>query len=141
MIPTDPKSYAKFEQAASVEYAQFDPIAAIIVWERLVKPHIGQTTNEERVKELITQLDSKLDGYEAILGGQKYLAGEVRSICLDHVQKNRSDEQLVQELTLADLFHLPNASLVFERLKLGSLEKRPNIQRQGIYPSMEVLDF
>jgi len=58
---------------------------------------------------LIAQLDGKLDGYEAILGGQKYLAGD--------------------EVTLADLFHLLNGSLVFERLKLGSLEKRPNIQR------------
>ena len=35
--------------------------------------------NEERVKELITQLESKLDGYEAILSRQKYLAGNVRS--------------------------------------------------------------
>jgi len=87
LIPTDPKACAKFEQAASVEYAQFDPIATAIVWERFVKPHIGQTTNEERAKELIAQLESKLDGYEAILGRQKYLAGDVRSICLDHVQK------------------------------------------------------
>jgi len=109
LIPADPRACAKFEQAASVEYAQFDPIATEIVWESLVKPHIGQTTNEERVKVLIAQLDGKLDGYEAILGGQKYLAGD--------------------EVTLADLFHLPNGSLVFERLKLGSLEKRPNIQR------------
>jgi glutathione S-transferase len=80
LIPTDPKAYAKFEQAASVEYSQFDPIATVIVWEKLVKPHIGQTTNEERAKEMIDQLQSKLDGYEAILGRQKYLAGEVRLI-------------------------------------------------------------
>ena len=85
LIPTDPKAYAKFEQAASVEYAQFDPIAFSLVWENLVKPHIRQTTSEERVKELIAQLESKLDGYEAILSRQKYLAGDVRSICLDYV--------------------------------------------------------
>ena len=56
-------------------------------------------------------------------------------------KKYRSNELLAQEVTLADLFHLPNGSLVFERLELGSLEKRPNIQRQAIYPNMEVLDL
>ena len=55
-------------------------------------------------------------------------------------KKQRSDGLLVQEVTLADLFHLPNGSLVFERLALESLEKRPNIQRQAIHPSMEALD-
>ena len=87
-------------------------------------------------------MESKLDGYEAILGKQKYLAGDVRSMRFDLVPKILSDELLVQEVTLADLFHLPNGSLVFERLGLGSLEeKRPNVQRQAIYPSMEVLNF
>ncbi len=36
---------------------------------------------------------------------------------------------LLQEVTLADLFHLPYGSLVFEQLKLGGLDKRPNLQR------------
>ena len=108
----------------------------------MVKPHLGQTTNEERAKELIAQIESKLDGYEAILGKQKYLAGDVRPVVQTSCKKYRSDELLVQEVTLADLFHLPNGSLVFERLGLGSLEeKRPNIQRQAIYPNMEVLDL
>ena len=35
--------------------------------------------NEKRAEELIAQLESKLDGYEAILGKQKYLAGNVRA--------------------------------------------------------------
>ena len=64
-----------------------------------------------------------------------------RSTLLGMCEIYRSDELLVRELTLADLFHLPNASLVFERLELGNLEKRPNIQTQVIDPSMEVLDF
>jgi hypothetical protein len=92
----------------------------------------------------IAQLKSKLNGYEAILGGQKYLAGDVGSIsiCLDHMQKYIDlDKLLVQELTLTDLFHLLNGSLVFERLELGNLEKHLNIQTQAIYLSMEVLDF
>jgi len=78
LIPTDPKARAKFEQAASIEYAQFDPIGFALLWEKAIKQYIGQTTNEERVKELISQLGPKLDGYEAILGRQKYLAGDVR---------------------------------------------------------------
>jgi len=109
LIPTEPKARAKFEQAASIEHAQFDPIASDILFERMIKQYIGLTTNEERVKELIPQLESKLDGYEAILGRQKYLAGD--------------------EVTLADLFHLPLGNCIFEDLGLGSLEKRPNIQR------------
>jgi len=40
----------------------------------------------------------------------------------------------VQEITLADLFHLPLCSIVFEQFGLGDLDKRPNLQRQGICP-------
>jgi hypothetical protein len=36
---------------------------------------------------------------------------------------------LLQEVTLADLFHLPSGSLVFDRLKLGNLDKRPHVKR------------
>jgi glutathione S-transferase len=87
LIPTEPKAHAKFEQAASVEYAQFNPIAGIILWEKVVKPRRGEAANEERVKELIPQLESKLDGYEAILSKQKYLAGDVRSFRSDYETK------------------------------------------------------
>ncbi|KAH9977474.1 glutathione S-transferase [Russula compacta] len=112
LVPTEPKARAKFEQAASVEYAQFDPIASGIAKERVFKQLSGQTPNEERVKELISLLEAKLDGYEAILGKQKYLAGDIR-----------------HEVTLADLFQLPLANIIFEQLQLGGLDKRPNVQR------------
>jgi len=109
LTPTEPKARARFEQAASVEYSQFDPIATGILVEKVFKPFRGMETNEERVKELISQLEGKLDGYEAILGKQKYLAGD--------------------EVTLADLFHLPVGSILFERIGNGNLESRPNVQR------------
>ncbi|KAH9992149.1 glutathione S-transferase [Russula vinacea] len=109
LIPTEPKAYAKFEQAASVEYAQFDPLAAVISYEKIIKPRFGMVTNEKRVEELVALLKVKLDGHEAILGKQKYLAGD--------------------EVTLADLFHLPYGSIVFEQLEYGLLDKRPNLQR------------
>ncbi len=35
----------------------------------------------------------------------------------------------LQNLTAADLFHLPYGSIVFERLKYGNLDKRPNVKR------------
>jgi glutathione S-transferase len=77
-VPTEPRALAKYEQAASVEYAQFDPIISVIAFEKLVKVRMGQQTNEALVTELRARLETKLDGYEAILGKQKYLAGDVR---------------------------------------------------------------
>lgn len=108
LVPTEPRARAKFEQAASIEYSQFDPIVSTIAFEKVFKIRYGQATNEALVKELVSRLQIKLDGYEAILGKQKYLAGD--------------------EITLADLFHLPYGSIVFEQLELG-LDGRPNLQR------------
>jgi glutathione S-transferase len=79
LIPSDPKAHAKFEQAASIEYSHFDPLASVIVREKVFKPRFGQETNEKLVQELATQLENRLDAYEVILGKQKYLAGNVRS--------------------------------------------------------------
>ncbi|KAN0132163.1 glutathione S-transferase [Lactarius tabidus] len=109
LVPTEPRAIAKFEQASSVEYAQFDPVVSMISYEKLFKPFSGKQTNEVLVTELIARLEIKLDGYEAILSKQKYLAGD--------------------EVTLADLFHLPYGSLVFHNLQLGNLDKRPNVKR------------
>ncbi|KAN0132164.1 glutathione S-transferase [Lactarius tabidus] len=109
LVPTDPRAVAKFEQAASIEYAQFDPIASVISYEKMVKPRFGQQTNEALVAELVARLEIKLNGYEAILSKQKYLAGD--------------------ELTLADLFHLPCGMTIFDILELGGFEKRPHLKR------------
>jgi glutathione S-transferase len=87
LIPIDPKARAKFEQAASIEYAQFDPIAGGIIIERVFKQFRGLPADEQRVKELVSRLESKLDAYEVILGKQKYLAGDVRPFHSKHVQK------------------------------------------------------
>ena len=50
-----------------------------IAVEKLVKVRRGGVTDEKRVDELVGQLEGKLDGYEVILGKQKYLAGDVRT--------------------------------------------------------------
>ena len=77
-MPTEPRARAKFEQAASIEYAQFDPIASTIADEQVFKPRYGEVTNKALVAELVGQFEVKLDAYEAILSKQKYLAGDVR---------------------------------------------------------------
>jgi glutathione S-transferase len=55
--------------------------------QRLVTPTLGGTTDEARVRTLCATLEGKLQGYERVLARQRYLAGD--------------------EVTLADLFHLP----------------------------------
>ncbi|KIJ60362.1 hypothetical protein HYDPIDRAFT_98880 [Hydnomerulius pinastri MD-312] len=109
LVPTDPKSEALFEQAASVEYSNFYPFALGIAAEKIIKKHRGLEAGEARVKELLTNLNAKLDAYEVILGKQAYLAGE--------------------SVTLADLFHLPYAAIVIEEVGFDVLANRPNVAR------------
>jgi hypothetical protein len=44
----------------------------------------------------------------------------------------------MQEITLADLFHLPLGSIIFEQFEVGDLDNRPHLQRQGICPNLEI---
>jgi glutathione S-transferase len=103
-----------------------------IAREKIFRPRFGQATDEKRVEELVAQLEGKLDGYEAILGKQKYLAGDVRSsfgTCPPPFPWVCWDLTRLQEVTLADLYHLPYGTMVIDQLGYGSLEKRPNVQR------------
>jgi len=43
---------------------------------KILKQLRGQTTDEGRVKELIAQLEAKLDVFDTIMSAQKYLAGD-----------------------------------------------------------------
>ncbi|KAG7085972.1 hypothetical protein E1B28_003497 [Marasmius oreades] len=93
LIPTgDVKKIALFEQAASIELSNFDAFAASAVAEIVFKPMRGETPDPKTFDHLIKQLDDKLKAYEVILGKHKYLAGD--------------------ELTMADLFHLPYGSML-----------------------------
>jgi glutathione S-transferase len=71
----------------------------------------GRAPDEARVTEYITTLEGKLEGYERILAKQKYIAGD--------------------ELTIADIFHLPHGWLVGKAgIDLLSDEsKYPNVAR------------
>lgn len=64
--------------------------------------------DEEKLKQLIANLELKLDAYEIILSRQNYLGGA--------------------NLTLADLFHLPNGSWV-KKWYPEIFEARPNVHR------------
>ncbi|KAJ7641093.1 glutathione S-transferase [Roridomyces roridus] len=87
--PSDLQKKALFEQAASIEFANFHPLAFKLILEKVVKMMNGQPVDEVAVAGYIAELSSNLKIYDEILGKQKYVAGD--------------------ELTLADLFHLSYA--------------------------------
>jgi glutathione S-transferase len=92
-IPTDPKKNALFEQAASIEQSNFDPYAskaaAAVVFKRYPSSIYtrscisssyraqGQEPDWTAHSAYIASLDKELDGYEALLSKQRYLAGDV----------------------------------------------------------------
>ncbi|KIP01414.1 hypothetical protein PHLGIDRAFT_113065 [Phlebiopsis gigantea 11061_1 CR5-6] len=107
----DVQGNALLEQAISIEGSNFDPFASGIAAEKVFRPLRGFETNETILERHTTALDAKLDGYEAILSKQKYLAGN--------------------EVTLADLFHLPYGAMVTQLgyNYLVDEVKRPNVAR------------
>lgn len=110
LLPTGLKQKAVFEQAASVELNNFEPYVNRAVAEVVYKPYLGLPPDQLVFNDLIAQLSTKLDAYEAILSKTKYLAGN--------------------EISLADLFHLPSGSM----LKIAGSEvmtdpSRPNVAR------------
>ncbi|KAH7924489.1 glutathione S-transferase [Leucogyrophana mollusca] len=111
LIPdgTDLKEEALFEQAASIEMSNFEPFAAGIAEEKIIKKHQGLPTNEERLELLVSTLRKNMDVYDVILGKQAYLAGD--------------------SISLADLFHLPYGAVVEKVGYSDVFETRPNVAR------------
>ncbi|KJA19735.1 hypothetical protein HYPSUDRAFT_854501 [Hypholoma sublateritium FD-334 SS-4] len=108
LIPSELKANALFHQAASTELTSFDEYAAEIAKEKITVPLLGGTTDEVAYERLLSTLSAKLDVYDVILSKQKYLAGD--------------------EVTLADLYHLPCGDLLY-RAGTDVLETRPNVKR------------
>jgi len=112
LIPnaSDIKATALFEQAASIETANFDVFASKAGFEAVIKKSKpGMVTDQAVVDSCVAMLTAKLDGYEVILGKQKYLAGD--------------------ELTVADLFHLPYGAMLAKFGCTLMTTKGPNVAR------------
>jgi glutathione S-transferase len=104
LVPTE-------EQAVSTEAFNFDPYASGIAVQRVSNPRRGGKTDEARVAELAGALAGKLEGYERILSRTEYLAGD--------------------ELTIADLFHLPYGAMLAPQgfTFLEDTNRYPNVAR------------
>ncbi|KAF7974718.1 hypothetical protein HWV62_11379 [Athelia sp. TMB] len=119
LIPTEIKANALFEQAASVELANFNEAAYGLVAEKVFKKlFAGLDADEAKVAGLITALEAKLDVYEDILSKQKYVSGN--SPFLNDITE--------QEVTLADLFHLPYGTLVKD-INPELISARPHVSK------------
>ncbi|GLB40879.1 putative glutathione S-transferase [Lyophyllum shimeji] len=120
LVPTGLKQNALFEQAASIEQSNFEPSAYGAVFENLFKPLHGLVPDQTVFEEHLKKLDAKLDAYEVILSKQKYLAGD--------------------EITLADLFHLPYGTYLAQA---GSniMETKPNVARHASQQCSPLLDI
>ncbi|KIY53072.1 glutathione S-transferase [Fistulina hepatica ATCC 64428] len=105
----DLKKYGAYQQALNIEAFNFDPAANGLFKEKVIKKLRGTGDPDPNVvADFMATLNNKLDAYDAILSKQKYLAGD--------------------ELTLADLFHLPYAS-VLPAVGCNYLETKPNVAR------------
>ncbi|KAK7060440.1 hypothetical protein VNI00_001205 [Paramarasmius palmivorus] len=107
---SDVRATALFEQAVSIETTEFEP-SAIKAGHMLIDILLGIPFNQADFDVAIAGLSEKLDGYEAILGKHRYLAGDIK------------------ELTLADLFHLPYGAWVTQAGSNILSTKGPNVAR------------
>ncbi|KAF7324178.1 Glutathione S-transferase [Mycena kentingensis (nom. inval.)] len=112
LIPTgNLKEKGKFECAMSIEAAQFMP-CELLMYEAVFKPNRGVQANPDEVARLTAALAEKLDAYEQLLAKSAFLAGD--------------------KISLADLFHLPYATLATDAIKIDlftNAEARPNVAR------------
>ncbi|KAL1862771.1 hypothetical protein VTK73DRAFT_6658 [Phialemonium thermophilum] len=111
LIPEgDDKAYGLFEQACSMEQSYFAAAAETIGTELVIRPKKGLgPPDHARVEQAESDLDTVLAVYDGILARQNFLAGD--------------------ELTLADLFHLPNGAALMAGKWKEVFDKYPNVSR------------
>ncbi|KAJ7081250.1 glutathione S-transferase, partial [Mycena epipterygia] len=110
LIPTGLKEKALFEQAASVEFANFLPHVRNVGMESVWKHRYNIPVDEAALAQAVSELSVKLDVYEVILAKQKFIGGN--------------------DFTLADIFHLCYTPLLAEAgIKIMTSEGRPNVTR------------
>ncbi|KAK7031002.1 hypothetical protein VNI00_010236 [Paramarasmius palmivorus] len=108
-VKSDVRATALFEQAVSIETTEFSP-SAHKVEHMLSDILLGVPFNQAKFDVAIAGFSGTLDGYETILGKHRYLAGD--------------------ELTLADLFHLPSAGRITQAGSNIVSTKGPNVARR-----------
>ncbi|KAJ5986620.1 hypothetical protein N7451_010985 [Penicillium sp. IBT 35674x] len=109
LVPEGDEAYGRFEQACSIEQSYFAVAAETIGTELVIKPMKGLgPPDKDRVTQAEQELDAVLAVYNNKLATQKYIAGD--------------------ELTLADLFHLPNGAALMAGKWKGVFEKYPNVK-------------
>lgn len=113
LMPADDdfKSYALFEQACSVEQSYYIPHTSAIAFQKVYRffdPELGPTDEAALIKS-VASLEEALTVYEATLSKQAYLAGD--------------------QLTLADLFHLPAGVFTKKVGFSGSFDKFPHVAK------------
>ncbi|KAF4545924.1 Glutathione-S-transferase [Lasiodiplodia theobromae] len=110
LIPEGDEAYGRFEQACSVEQSYFAAAAETLGTELVIKPMKGLgVPDEARVAQAEKDLDTVLAVYDKILAKQKYLVGD--------------------ELTLVDLFHLPNGAALKGGRWKEVFKKYPNVDK------------
>ena len=92
----------------------------------------GGKTDPDAVERFKTTLDAKLAAYDVILGKTKYLAGDVS--CAHMFSMSYHTDRVIradtQEITLADLFHLPYGALLpAQGIDVLESGKYPNVTR------------
>ncbi|XP_010481364.1 PREDICTED: glutathione S-transferase F6-like [Camelina sativa] len=68
------KGMAFIAMGIEIEKNEFDPVGSKLVWEQVLKPLYGMTTDKAVVEEEEAKLAKVLDVYEHRLGESKYLA-------------------------------------------------------------------
>ncbi|KAJ7056041.1 glutathione S-transferase [Mycena amicta] len=108
--PGDLQASAIFEQAVSVESANFHPHSRVIYLEGRLKQRWGIAWDPAALEASKKSLNAVLDVYEQILSKKQYLAGD--------------------EMSLVDLFHLALGPILPECGYEGlGINERPNVQR------------
>uniref|UniRef100_A0A803NHJ3 glutathione transferase n=1 Tax=Cannabis sativa TaxID=3483 RepID=A0A803NHJ3_CANSA len=108
LLYSDSKKKAILLVWLEIESHQFDPAAAKLTWELVLKPMLGMgTTDFAVVEENESKLANVLDVYENRLAKSKYLAGD--------------------SFTLADLHHLPHIQYLMETRSWKLFESRSHV--------------
>ncbi|EOA39377.1 hypothetical protein CARUB_v10012455mg [Capsella rubella] len=117
------KDMAIIAMGIEIESHEFDPVGSKLVWEQVLKPLYGMTTDKAVVEEEEAKLAKVLDVYEHRLGDSKYLAADHFTLVDLHIipviqyllgtpTKKLFDERTHVSAWVADITSRPSAQKV-----------------------------